>query len=463
MKKVSLFLVCVIVLTLMVGCGSQNASVNTSKVTIKIGAWPGESASEATRNQAELNLARMNEKYPDIEVIKDTSTYDHKSFTLKASSNQLPTLYQTHFTEFKKIVNSGYAADITDYVIKNGYADSLNPLLKEFVSVDNKYYAMPKNAYALGLACNRKLFEQAGLVNDDGSIKVPATYEELTDYAKIIKEKTGAYGIALPTMNNEGGWFFSMIAWAYGTNFIESLDNGKYKATFNTQECRDALKLYKDWKWEYGVVPDNAFLSRDDARKLFATNQVAMYFDAGPSKTLTTKYNMNKDDIVFIRVPEGKNGRISLMGGAIYMLSKNVTPEQIDAVFKWIDVCGEGPNMSDYALEAFESSLQADVADNAIVTDRDPFSVWTNEELIQKRNGLRKKYTNVDPKHISDYCDFEDVVLRPEEYPACQQLYSILDEGIQKVYSEKNADIAATVSEMANKFQTNHLDKWEEN
>lgn len=461
MKKLAVLMAAVMLLTMGAGCGKKEKT--DGKVQITVGSWPGESASDATKENYENYLKAMNTKYPNIEIKKDMSEYDHKSFTIKASSHQLPTVYKTNYTEFQKIVNQGYAADITEQMKKNGYADALNPIMKDFISSDGKYYAIPvqSGAYALGLACNKNLFEKAGLVNEDGSIKAPSTYDELVEYSKIIKEKTGAYGIALPTMNNEGGWFFSMIAWAYGTDFITE-ENGNYKASFDTKECRNALGLYQDLRWKYNVIPNNAFVSRDDARKLFATDQAAMYFDAQPSKTLTTKYNMDKNNLIFVRVPAGKAGRMSLMGGAIYMINPDATPEQIDAVFKWVDICGEGPIMTEDGIKSFEASLQADVRDNAIVTDRDAFSVWTNEELTNKRNELRAKYTNVDSSHIADYCSFEDVTVRKEEYPCCQQLYSVLDEGIQLVLSKKDVNVTDVVKDMAHKFQVNHLDKWEE-
>lgn len=459
MKKLAMLLACILMLGTAAGCEKK---AEDGKVSITIGSWPGESASEATKANYENYLKAMNEKYPEIEIKKDTSEYDHKSFTIKASSHQLPTVYKTNYTEFQKIVNQGYAADITKQMEENGYAEALNPIMKDFISSDGKYYAIPvqSGAYALGLACNKNLFEKAGLINADGSIKAPSTYEELVDYSKIIKEKTGAYGIALPTMNNEGGWFFSMIAWAHGTNFITE-KNGKYIASFDTEECQNALRLYQDLRWKHEVIPNNAFVSRDDARKLFATDQAAMYFDAQPSKTLTTKYNMDKDNLIFVRVPGEKAGRLSLMGGSIYMINPDATPEQIDAVFKWVDICGEGPRMTEDGIKSFEASLQADVADEAIVPDRDAFSVWTNEELTSKRNELRAKYTNIDPSHVADYCSFEDVTIRKEEYPCCQQLYTVLDEGIQLVLSKKNTDVKDVVKEMAHKFQVNHLDKWE--
>ncbi len=33
--------------------------------------------------------------------------------------------------------------------------------------------------------------------------------------AKVIREKTGKAGYALPTINNQGGWHFMNIAWSW--------------------------------------------------------------------------------------------------------------------------------------------------------------------------------------------------------------------------------------------------------
>lgn len=459
-KKICFMMVVVLIMTMFAGCSNKN-SADSDQVTITIGSWPSESASEVERKTADDNLAKMNELYPNIVVKKDTSTFEQKSFTMKASSGQLPTLYQVPFTEFVKIVDSGYAADITDAMKKYGYDQDLNPLLNEFLSMDGKYYAIPQSSYALGLLCNKKLFTQAGLVNEDGTIKIPQTYDEVKEFSKIIKEKTGAYGFAVPTMQNEGGWFFSMVAWNFGTNFIEKDETGKYKASFNSPECVEALDFYREMKWDLETIPNNAFLTRDDTIKMFASDQVAMIFNDRPSKGLTTRYGMDKDDMIFVRVPEGKNGRITLMGGTIYMVSPDATEAEIDAAFKWLEVIGAGPNITEFALESKEKALQEESELEVFIPGVELYSVWQNGDKIEKTNKLYEKYTTVSEDQYSDYTKFTDVILHKEEYPCCQQLYTILDEGIQKIYSDSKADVGQTVKEMAEKFQINHLDKWE--
>ena len=94
-----------------------------------------------------------------------------------------------------------------------------------------------------GIKYNTELFEQAGLMEADGTPKQPKDWYELADFAVQIKEKTGKSGFMFPTANNVGGWMFTALAWSFGTDFMEQDENGDWKATFNTPECAEALQL----------------------------------------------------------------------------------------------------------------------------------------------------------------------------------------------------------------------------
>ena len=96
---------------------------------------------------------------------------------------------------------------------------------------------------------NLNLFEQAGLI-ENGKPKVPNTWQELAETAKVIREKTGKAGYALPTINNQGGWHFINIAWSYGVEFMKQENDGSYTATFDSQEMRDVLQYMYDLKCE---------------------------------------------------------------------------------------------------------------------------------------------------------------------------------------------------------------------
>lgn len=442
----------------LAGCKKQGNVETDGKVNISIGNWPDETDPKG-QEMLENYRKQMMEKYPDINVIADTYAYDTKTFTMKASANQLPTCFNTWFTEVGKIIKSGYAADITELMEKYGYVDAMNPDLLAMVTDDNgRIYGFPTGCYAQGLSINKAMFKEAGLVNDDGSVKIPNTYQELAEYAQIIKEKTGKAGYAICTTNNCGGWHFLNIAWSYGVEFMKQDENGKWKATFNTPEAVEALQYVKDLKWKYNALPDNSVIDQNEAHKLFATGQVAMIFE-GPSGDYSQKYGMDVSNLTVAKMPEGPKGRYSQMGGNLKMFAPNATPDQLDACFKWLELTGTKVKLDDKAIENMKIGLQATLDNNGLVLDRTPFPIWVDKERDAQTREIMEQYTNVDSKDYVSYFDFSDVTLKAEEPVACQQLYAVLDGCIQEVITNENADCAALIETACDNFQVNHLDK----
>ena len=437
-------------MTLLTGCG------NNGKVSVTIGDWPADTDSTAAVYEEYKNL--MSEQYPDIEIIPDTATGNATSYVARATSGQLPNLYVLSYTEANNAVKNGFCADITEFCEKYNYAQSLNPLVLDKVKSGDKIYGIPQTAYALGLACNKEMFEQAGLVNSDGTLQYPQTYDELVEIAKKIKEKTGQAGVVFPTMNNQGGWIFNCLAWSYGVKFMEQDADGKWKATFDTPECVEALQFIKDLKWVHNVLPDNAFIDIEEERKLFASNQAAMYIIHPTERMLVKNYSMDKDNICFARVPAGPAGRYTLMGGNFYAVAPQSTPEQIDAVFKFLEIKGESPKVSDKIKETSGLTMKKDYEENVPVMKEPAFPLWINDERMELDKALREQYSNVPEENFADYSSFVDIMVHEEEPQCAQELYSILDAGIQEVLTEKDADCASIVKKMANDFQVNHLD-----
>ena len=441
----------------MAGCGGKNGEVE-GKVNVTVGGWPTETnpKSQETYNGWVEELKTTN---PDINIIPDTGSYaDNRSFQVKAAANQLPTVWDTHLTEVKQTIKSGYAADITEILKEKGLMDALNPAILALGEKDGKYYALPKNAYLMGLTVNKNLFEEAGLVNADGTVMVPDTYEQMAEYAKIIKEKTGKAGFAICTTNNCGGWHFMNIAWSYGVKFMEQREDGTWEATFNTQEAVDALQFVKDLQWKYGVLPEDKVIDQPTIHKLLGVGQAAMIFEA-PTSDYSQKYGLDPKKVAMVKMPKGPAGRYVQTGGSVYMFSPTATKEQLEGAFTWIETTGFKKVLDDEAIAAQEKSMQNTIDENGIVFPGVAIPLWVNEERVQKDAELRAKYSQVDKKDFESYYDISDVTLHEEEPMACQQLYAVLDGCIQEVITNENADCKALIENACKDFQTNHLDK----
>ena len=443
------------------GCGNQAASKkNDGKVTISVGGWPSETDT-VKRESYDKRREEFMEKYPDIVIEPDTWGYNPQTFMIKASGNQLPTLYSAAFTEAERFKNGEYAADITSALEENGILDAINPDLLAMVTDENgRVRAWPREAYAQGLFINKSLFKEAGLTNEDGSVKIPETYQQLAEYAATIREKTGRAGLVFPTTKNCGGWNFLNIAWSFGADFEQQLSDGKWKAIFDTPEFKNALQYVYDLKWKYNALQDDLFIDAMEQRKQYGTAQAAMtILDPASASGVVAQYGMNKDDVMAVRLPGGEYGRLAQMGGAFWVVNQNATPEQIDACVKWLEFSGLTPEVTENSKKQWSENAKVKSEQNALVFGRDAYMLWINPDLVQAQSEAEAPYVNVSSEDFADYFSFEDVTIRPEPAVSAQELYSVLDKAIQSVITDENADLDAITSEAVNSFQKNYLDK----
>lgn len=460
-KNIALGLAAISLIGMFSGCKAETGKKEEGKINISVGNWPDETNPEGVANQEKL-VEGFEKENPDINVIGDTFRYDTKTFTMKAAAGQLPTMYKPWFTEINQIIDAGYAADITELAKEHGYTDALNPELMKYVTDENgRVYGLPTDAYVVGLALNKKIFEDAGLVNEDGSLMTPDTYEDVAEFSRIIKEKTGAAGLVLPTTNNCGGWLFLNIAWSYGVEFAKQREDGSWQATFDTKEARDALQYVKDLKWKYNGIHDDTVIDQGTMMKYFGTYQGAMVFtEPNEWNWITAGFGMDVDDIYFVDAPKGPAGRYAQMGGNLWMFSPKATEEEIDAGMKWLKFTDFSPELTDKEGENLKLSFENILSSNGAVLPDRPYPTWVNQQRIEKEEAIRAEYANVNKENYAEYLTKEDLKINLEPVLA-QQLYSVLDKCIQEVFTNENADIDKLITDACHDYQVNHLDQLE--
>lgn len=456
-KVIAVAAAAAIACTALAGCGVTQKT-SDGKVSISICAWPNKDTNPTKYQLYEEKKERFNELYPDIEIVPDEWTFDIKTFLPKAEGKTLPTLYPTYFTEGKKIMDMGYAADITKQFKEYGYYDKMNEFVLQNISTKDSVYLIPRSIYTVGLIINLDLFREVGLMNADGTPKAPTTFEELAETAKIITEKTGKAGFVMPTTENGGGWLFTPIAWNFGAKFTDKTD-GKWKATFDTDECAQALEYIKSLKWNYNTLPSNTLANQSEMRKLVATGQAAMCLGGlDTTDSMVKEYGMKLESIGLAKMPAGPKRHVTLMGGGYYAIRNDATEEQKDAVFKWLEFDGIGANLTDDLKANIEKNQKMRAEEGKLVGVKD-FSYWNeNSEIQQYKEEMIDKYSNIKPEQVALYNDKTDVEYQFEEPVCAQDLYSLLDSCLQQVLTDKNADCRAIVNEAAQKFQTNYLD-----
>ncbi len=468
-KLVSCLLSGAAVASAIAGCSTSNKSsgkTEDGRTILKIKTVQKD-VNEEEYNKSIQRFAEFEEfyktEYPDeagVAVEPHYYGFNVKDYAAMAAGNQLATFYSVPLTEAKGIIDAGYAKDITKWMEKYGYMQGMDEKIKKNIVRDGKSYLLPENVYSVGLAVNMDLMRQAGYVEEDGTPHQPATFEELAEMAGEITKKTGKPGFILPTTNNAGGWRFTPVAWAYGVTFMEQDKDGNWKATFNTPECVKALQWVKDLKWKYNAIPENVLINNAKQRNSFGAGEAAMTFAEGGSTATFLAGGMQKDNLGFIQMPAGPERHVTLIGGGYYVFNNNATDEQVEAAFRYLDWVGTGRNIDDAVKVKMAEDMQLKVdkgeqigvLNSSPYTDDDPkraYEIILNTKLPEE-GGFR----NVNINQVKLYNDQSNIEWQQEEPVEAQALYAVLDNAIQAVLTDENADCAKLIEEACQNFQS---------
>lgn len=444
----------------LAGCGGGKGKEERDaegRVVISVGGYPNKDGKD--KDNFDAKIASFEEANPDVKIKPDTWIFDLQSFYAKAAGGQLPTTYTTNFTEVEQCIRAGYSADITDALKRNGYDGMLNETVLDVVSDNGKVYGVPTDAYVLGIAYNVKLFEQAGLMNEDGTPKQPKDWYEMAEFAVKIKEATGQSGMAICSMSNYGGWLITPLMWSFGVDFMEQQDDGSWKATFNSDEAVEALEYVKDLKWKYDVLPENTLIDNPEQSKLFAADKVGMVLELPGNAANLAAYDMDPDNIGFMAFPAGPKRHVTLMGGHVAQIDKNASEDAKDAVLKWLKLSNNFELTDDFKTNS-EKSIESKL-EKGIIVGVNSLSIWSENSPARKfAEELNAEKANCNINHVKPYNDFVancPAEIQAEEPVCAQELYAILDTCIQQVLTDENADCRAILEKANSDFQQNYL------
>lgn len=434
--------------------GGSKDSAKSGKTTVKLGIWPEDTlAGDIAMHEGFVK--ELAATHPDVTIQPNYYKYAPDTFVSLSETGQLPTIFETWFTEPQKLIEGGFVRDITPELKALGWDAKMNDSIKNLLSKDGKIYGVPRDAYALGLMVNVDLFRKAGLVDGNGLPKYPRTWEELAQTAKTIKDKTGSAGFCLLAKDNAGGWHFTNIAWGFGASF-EAKKNGKWVAQIDTAEAKAAFQYVKDLKWKYDVL--TADPTNEDwgtGFRSLGTGAAAMYIAAQDAVNQPTQVNgLDVKDLALVPVPAGPKGQYSLMGGTPYMFAKNATSEQVAASLKYLEIMGKAPVVTDKSV----AGMKADAANrqNEGIPVLPTFPAWTDAAYLKAQQDAIDAYRNVDMRLYSEYYAkvSEKTNLRNEEPMCAQDLYAELTKILQAVVTDKNANIDELCAKAQKNFQS---------
>ncbi|MDQ3412956.1 MAG: extracellular solute-binding protein, partial [Chloroflexota bacterium] len=203
------------------------------------------------------------------------------------------------------------------------------------VTWDDKMYGIPTNNETMAFIWNRAIFAEAGLDPEVG----PATWADVVEYSRAIKEATGNSGFGLVARVNAGNTPFRVMPmlWAYGSG---ALDEAEANPTYETSMINNeggiaALQAMYDMYVTDQSVPTSALTNTQvENQDLFITGQIAMMIShpseyvamqdraaaaTGADKELADEIVAN---MAYGLIPEGPVRRAVVFGGSnIHIMS----------------------------------------------------------------------------------------------------------------------------------------------
>jgi len=237
-------------------------------------------------------IATFEEMHPDIKVNKNTiggGPYN-ESLDLAMQSGSGPDVYvqKNVPTGLQDYVNQEYAYDLSQFEDSDDFMASFPNPESDFLEGSNMFagglYSAPFMGPAkpwLQLYINLDLYEEAGLVDENGEPMLPTTWDEFVENSRVITENTDAYGTGFSMQQPwAAGWWYRVCN--YGGVPHDGPEGGFDYRTgeygFATNECYGTvlsdLKMMAD---EGMVSPATLGLAIDDegARASFAEGDFA--------------------------------------------------------------------------------------------------------------------------------------------------------------------------------------------
>ncbi|MGE5583221.1 MAG: ABC transporter substrate-binding protein [Bacillota bacterium] len=343
------------------------------------------------------NNKKFSEMYPDIQVNhKDYSWLDyHDTMVNRFVANNFPDVMYGSDHWLDEWASAGWLVPLEDYFpqVKN-YSKEVANYALQGMTYKGKIYGMSYYADTLDFMYNKAQLEKAGFKN------APATWEEVYQMAKVIKQKgIVQYPIIMAWSQKEGAYPEAFMSMVYGRHqggaaFFDS----KLNPVFNKQNS-DAYvtiewlrKAYKE------KLLDPASLSTAEIDQIKSMQAGAHTFTIAPQYNMAELNKPNSGQYA-------GQFRIALMPGKShatvgYVRFYAITPaavkkgkDYLDAVWKYLEYSagktnGEYKVVERWAVENGLGFAQLPLFNSSKV--REAFGKWGDVDVIKKQAELAR-------------------------------------------------------------------------
>ena len=317
-------------------------------------------------------IKKFNEQYPNVTINYQSVPFDqaqNKFKTAAESGSGAPDILRAEVAWVPEFASLGYlyALDGTPLLEDNEFLET--PLSSNVY--DGKTYGVPQVTDTLGLMYNKKLFAKAGIES------APTTWDEVTEDAKLLKEKAGVDGIYL----NAAGYF--MLPFMYGEGG-DLVDTDAQKIVVNSDENVAGIKVAQEMVKSGAAAKPDANDSYGTMMTLFKAGKVGMIMN-GPWEVA----NISSDpkfggfeNLGIAPVPAGSAGAGAPVGGHNYVIYSGMDENKADAAIAFVKF------MSSAQSEAFIADKLGLLPGNAdaydLVSDNEKVTAWKSALDVAK-------------------------------------------------------------------------------
>ena len=222
----------------------------------------------------ETMVKAFNESQSEIKVNFMNNNWDNYYPKLRTAltSNAAPDVAVAHVSELPSLVPTGKLEALDELAAEAGLDwSSFGQNQEQAVIVDGKHYAVPLDTHAVVMFYNNQYLSEAGLLNEDGSIKMEPGAEGFTNMLRTLKSTlpSDVTPMIIGSNNVFTYWiWYALVHQQGGTIMADG------KPTIDTPESRKAMELIRTWLDEGLILPDIG----DQSYDIFKTGKAAVTF-----------------------------------------------------------------------------------------------------------------------------------------------------------------------------------------
>jgi len=287
-------------------------------------------------------VKELETKFPYIKVDMTqiaSAEFEDKIVTQLAAGDA-PDILPVFTNMLPRLVALNQLEPLDPWLDKAAFKKDLLPSIKVAV-YDGKTYGIPLTMSPQSLLYNQDLLDKAGIK------KLPETPQEFFDAAKLVKEKTGAWGYAMPTKTSDVLLSYILtMQWIIGFGSDWSKPDGTITA--NDPRNKEALTWIQKFL-DADLSPKG--LDAPTNRNLFAEGKVGFMID-GPWVLMNVKA---KNPELYKKVGYGISPtptHAAITGGAFYTIPKG--SKHKDDAWRFIEIANTPENQRRWLEDAVQ-------------------------------------------------------------------------------------------------------------